>query len=147
MFGERGSFFTLSVAGKPGWGTLLSRVGFFMGPLVEGDHDPSLGEFPCARACVGAGDALGRAEEEEPLLEDVAQPRGGVGSRKRWGVRMALALAYQGAGGDHRANAAEGLFLFASPRDSGFGPGSSGSPGFLWTLLELLVVVSRVRSG
>ena len=51
---------------------LLSRVGFFMGPLVEGNHNPSLGEFPCARACVGAGDALGRAEEEEPLLEDVA---------------------------------------------------------------------------
>ena len=47
-----------------------------MDPLVEGVHDPSLGEFPCARASVAAGDALGRAEEEEPLLEDVAQGSG-----------------------------------------------------------------------
>ena len=47
-----------------------------MDPLVEGVHDPSLGEFPCVRASVAAGDVLGRAEEEEPLLEDVAQGSG-----------------------------------------------------------------------
>src|SRR5712692_230304 len=111
----------------------LSRVGFFMDPLVEGVHEPSLGEFPCARASVAAGDALGRAEEEEPLLEDVAQSRDGVGSRKRRGVPMAVALACQAAGGDHRANAAAGRLLFASPRDWGFGPGSPGSPVSLWT--------------
>jgi len=79
-----------------------------MDPLVEGVHDPSLGEFPCVRASVAAGDVLGRAEEEEPLLEDVAQSRDGVGSRKRRGVPMAVALACQAAGGDHRANASRG---------------------------------------
>ena len=98
-----------------------------MDPLHKGVHDPALGEFPCARACVAAGDALGRAEEEEPLLEDIPQSRDGVGSRKRWGVRMAVALACQAAGGDHRANAAEELLLFALRRASGFGPGSPGS--------------------
>src|SRR6266568_4851861 len=107
-------------------------------------HDPALGEFPCARACVAAGDALGRAEEEEPLLEDIPPSRVGVGSRKRWGVRIAVALACQAAGGDHRANAAEELLLFALRRASGFGP---GSPGSLWTLLELLAVGREASSG
>ena len=115
-----------------------------MDPLHKLVHDPALGEFPCARACVAAGDALGRAEEEEPLLEDIPQSRVGVGSRKRWGVRMAVALACQAAGGDHRANAAEELLLFALRRASGFGP---GSPGSLWTLLELLAVGREVSSG
>jgi hypothetical protein len=61
----------------------FSRVGFFMDPLVEGVHAPSFGEFPCARASVAAGDALGRAEVEEPLWEDVAQSRIGGDSRNR----------------------------------------------------------------
>ena len=61
-----------------------------MGLLVEGDHDPSLGEFPCARACVAAGDALGRAEEEEPLLEDIPQSKVGVGSEAVWKGHLEL---------------------------------------------------------
>src|SRR5713101_7618605 len=53
----------------------FSRVGLFKDPLNKRVLEPSLDEFSCARACVGAGDALGRAEEEEPLWEDVAQSR------------------------------------------------------------------------
>ena len=45
----------------------FSRVGFFMDLLHKLVHDPALGEFPCARACVAAGDALGRAEGEARL--------------------------------------------------------------------------------
>ncbi len=119
-----------------------------MDPLVEGVHDPSLGEFPCARASVAAGDALGRAEEEEPLLEDVAQGSGWDWLKETPGCpNSGGSCTARAAGGDRHANAAAGLFLFASPRDSGFGPASPGSSGSLWTRLELLAVVSRVRSG
>src|SRR5438132_3012115 len=107
-----------------------------MDPLVEGVHDPSLGEFPCARASVAAGDALGRAEEQEPLLEDVAQGSG-------WGWLKETPWCPNGGGSCSTCRLeatiaqtrASGRLLFASPRDSGFGP---GSPGSLWARLELL---------